>query len=67
MLSKEQMDKSLRKNSAMKAFMLKEFRILFRTPAYLLNCVIAAMIWPAFAAVGMLGSGVLKSEEGKNF
>lgn len=64
-LSKEQMDKSLRKNSAMKAFALKEFRILFRTPSYLLNCVLSGLIWPVFVVIGMLGSGALNSEEGK--
>lgn len=63
-LSKEQMNKNLQKNSAMKAFMLKEFRILFRTPSYLLNCVISGMIWPIFVVIGMLGSGALNSEEG---
>lgn len=62
-LSKEQMDRSLRKNSAMKAFMIKEFRILFRTPSYLLNCVLSGLIWPVFMLVGKLGSGAMNSDE----
>jgi ABC-2 type transport system permease protein len=63
-LSSEQLDKSLRRNSAMKAFMLKEIRILFRTPSYLLNCVIGSFIWPVFIIIGMFGSGSVNSDQG---
>lgn len=34
-----------------KAYLLKEIRILFRTPAFFTNCVIPNFIWPIFVMV----------------
>lgn len=62
-LSKEQLEKTVKQNSASKAFMLKELKILFRTPAYIMNCVISSFIWPVFFALGIFGSGSMKDPE----
>ncbi|HWR61670.1 MAG TPA: hypothetical protein VN580_08680 [Clostridia bacterium] len=37
-----------RQASALKAYTLKELRLLFRTPAYFMNCVLMNFIYPVF-------------------
>src|SRR5665648_19649 len=48
--SKELSRKSIR-SSVMKAYVLKELRILFRTPAYFINCILLNFIWPIFLII----------------
>ncbi|WP_010274924.1 putative ABC transporter permease subunit [Paenibacillus senegalensis] len=45
-LSGEQMDRQTRQNSVVTSFLLKEMRILIRTPAYFTNCVLLSFLWP---------------------
>lgn len=59
-LSREQFEKNVKQNSALMAFTVKELRILFRTPAYVMNCVISSFIWPIFLGIGILTSGSAK-------
>lgn len=47
-LTSEQFEKSITKNSAIKAYVIKELRLLFRTPSYFINCVIINFILPVF-------------------
>ncbi|SHJ87285.1 ABC-2 type transport system permease protein [Anaerobranca californiensis DSM 14826] len=56
-LTEEQLSKSTRKNSPLKSYISKELKILFRTPAFLLNCVIINFLWPVFIAFPLLASG----------
>jgi ABC-2 type transport system permease protein len=56
-LTAEQLSKSTRKNSPLKSYISKELKILFRTPAFLLNCVIINFLWPIFMAFPLLASG----------
>ncbi|SET22758.1 putative ABC transporter permease subunit, partial [Anaerobranca gottschalkii] len=56
-LTAEQLSKSTRKNSPLKSYISKELKILFRTPAFLLNCVIINFLWPVFMAFPLLASG----------
>lgn len=56
-LSKDQMEKSTRQNSIIKAYTLKELKILFRTPAFLMNCVIINFLWPVFFSIGAFSAG----------
>jgi len=42
------LDKKIKESSHLEAYLKKEFRILFRTPAYLTNCVGINLIWPVF-------------------
>lgn len=57
-LSKEQFSKSTSSSSPMKAYILKEIRMLVRTPVYFLNCVIMNFIWPLFFIIPIIiGSG----------
>ena len=62
-LSSEQLDKTVKQNSAWKAFMQKELRILFRTPAYIMNCVISSFIWPVVMGIGIFSSGSINDPE----
>lgn len=41
-------DKKIKQSSQAGAYLKKEFKILFRTPAYLMNCVGINLIWPIF-------------------
>lgn len=45
-LSDQQIDKEMKSSSVMKSFVMKEIRILFRTPAYFINCVLMNFMWP---------------------
>lgn len=50
-LSTEQLGKASMQNSALKAYTLKELRLLFRTPAYLINCILPNFIWPVLILI----------------
>lgn len=45
-LSYKEFNKSSEKNSKLKSYVLKELKLLLRTPAYLQNCVIGGVIFP---------------------
>ncbi|KOA18953.1 hypothetical protein CLHOM_26930 [Clostridium homopropionicum DSM 5847] len=52
-LSGEQFAKATSQNSVFKAYVLKEIKLLFRTPAYFINCVILNFLWPIFLLIPM--------------
>lgn len=52
-LSGEQFVKATSQNSVFKAYVLKEIKLLFRTPAYFLNCVIINFLLPVFLLIPM--------------
>jgi ABC-2 type transport system permease protein len=57
LLHKDELRKFSVKNSALKAFAMKEIKILFRTPPYFINCVLTNFLWPflllfAFGGIG---------------
>jgi ABC-2 type transport system permease protein len=58
-LSTQEFDRELEESSSIKSYTLKELRILFRTPAYLMNCVIMNFLWPVFFIIPMLAQGNL--------
>ncbi|WP_139903501.1 putative ABC transporter permease subunit [Clostridium thermarum] len=62
-LSGKQLEKTIVQSSALKAFMMKELKILFRTPSYLMNCVISSFMWPIILGIGIFSSGSLNSRE----
>jgi ABC-2 type transport system permease protein len=45
-LSNAELYKATEQNSVLKAYTIKELKILFRTPAYFLNCVVINFFWP---------------------
>ena len=46
--NEEILEKKIKESSHLETYLKKEFRILFRTPAYLTNCVGINLIWPIF-------------------
>ena len=50
-LTKEESARINRRSSARKAYFKKEWRQLFRTPVYFLNCALMTFIWPVIFAV----------------
>lgn len=47
-LNNYEISKATRENSMIKAYTLKELKILFRTPSYFMNCVLMNFLWPVF-------------------
>ena len=41
--------KNLKEHGIFKAYVLKEFKVLMRTPSFFINCVIINILWPIFA------------------
>lgn len=45
-LSKGDFSKATVQNSLLKAYTMKELKILFRTPSYFMNCILINFLWP---------------------
>ncbi|MCY6355249.1 putative ABC transporter permease subunit [Clostridium sp. ZS2-4] len=56
-LSKEQFSKEIVENSLLKSYLMKEMKILLRTPAYFMNCVFVNLLWPLFLLIPFLAGG----------
>ena len=41
--------KNIKSNKPLKAYISKEFKILFRTPSFFINCIVINIIWPIIA------------------
>jgi len=50
-ISAEELSRKSIRSSVMKSYVLKELRILFRTPAYFINCILLNFIWPIFLLI----------------
>lgn len=50
-LSNKEFTKSTSESSILKAYVMKEFRMLFRTSVYFLNCVLMNFLWPVFVLI----------------
>lgn len=59
-LSAEEMTKNTIRNSAVRTYIGKELKTLFRTPAFLLNCVIINFLWPVFMFLPLISQGGLE-------
>lgn len=53
-MKNSEFSKATKKNSIIFSYTIKELKILFRTPAYLLNCVIMSFLWPIFFIIPMV-------------
>ncbi len=47
----------MKQRSVFASYVKKEFRILFRTPAYFMNCILINLIWPVFLYIVYLLQG----------
>lgn len=50
-LNNKDLQKVSRKSSPIKSLVIKELRILFRTPIYFMNCIIMNFLWPVFLLI----------------
>jgi len=48
------LSKNVAKSSVMKAYIVKELKLLIRTPVYFINCILMNFIWPLMLLVVML-------------
>lgn len=55
-VSDEELDKQTAQSTTTKAFLIKEFKVLFRTPAYFLNCVLICFLWPILVSIPLFTS-----------
>ncbi len=51
------MEKSLRSRKPMVSYMVKEWKILRRTPVFFTNCILITLIWPVFVIIASLMTG----------
>ncbi len=63
-LSSNELIKNTSQNSSLKIYIIKELKILFRTPIYFMNCVLMNFLWPIFLLIPIFAqkgvSGQLK-------
>ncbi|MDF2725672.1 MAG: hypothetical protein K0Q59_5349 [Paenibacillus sp.] len=55
-ISGSQLDKQTSQQSALMSLVTKEFRILLRTPAFFMNCVLLAVLWPFLMLIPYLSN-----------
>lgn len=53
-LSSEEMLRAVRKRSKIRAYVVKELKIAFRTPIYFMNCIMLSALWPVFLLIPMI-------------
>ncbi|KYH35347.1 hypothetical protein CLTEP_07510 [Clostridium tepidiprofundi DSM 19306] len=52
-LTSDELKKNTKQNSIIKSYTIKEIRILLRTPAYFMNCVLMNFLWPVVILIPM--------------
>ena len=50
-LTSNELIKNTTQKSSLKVYVLKELKILFRTPIYFMNCVLMNFLWPVFLLI----------------
>lgn len=64
-LSKEELDQNTTQSSALKSYTIKELKLLFRTPAYFMNCVLMNFLFPVFLLIPVFSQPQILSEVGQ--
>lgn len=63
-LSSYELKKNTIQKSSLKVYVLKELKLLFRTPIYFMNCVLLNFLWPIFLMIPVFtaksGTGQIK-------
>lgn len=50
-ITSKELVKSVSQNSSIKTLVIKELKILFRTPTYFMNCILMNFLWPVFILI----------------
>ena len=53
-LSQKEFERTVVQSSIIKAFVLKELRLLIRTPIYFMNCIMMNFLWPIFFLIPVM-------------
>lgn len=61
-ISEEESNRIVRKNNPVRTYVLKELKLLLRTPIYFLNCFLMTLIWPLIIVIMFIGN--IFSDEG---
>ncbi len=64
-LSKRELEESTVQSSSLKSYTVKELKILFRTPAYFMNCVLMNFLFPVIFLIPFFSQPQMMSELGK--
>jgi ABC-2 type transport system permease protein len=64
-LTSEEFDESTTQNSAVKSYLIKELKILFRTPAYFMNCVLMNLLFPVILLIPIFSQPEITNSLGK--
>lgn len=56
-LSDEQLNKTLKQKNLIISYTIKELKLLLRTPAYVINCVLTEFIMPIMFIIGFISGG----------
>lgn len=64
-LSNEELEQSTIQSSSLKSYTIKELKLLFRTPAYFMNCVLMNFLFPIIFLIPVLSQPELVSQLGK--
>lgn len=57
-ISKEALNKSVQRRNILSTYIKKEYKLLFRTPVYLMNCVIMALLPAIMVSVSLFSSDI---------
>jgi ABC-2 type transport system permease protein len=60
-LSSEELDRSTASTPVTRAYVIKELRLLTRSPIAFLNCVLMNFLWPVLIIVMLIGGGQLET------
>ncbi len=60
-LSSQELDKSTASTPVARAYVMKELRLLVRSPIAFLNCVLMNFLWPVLIIVMLIGGGQLET------
>lgn len=55
-MNEAELSKAVSRKSVVMSYTIKELKLLFRTPAYFINCVIIVLIWPLVIIIPMFFS-----------
>lgn len=62
-MSSEEMSRAVRKRSKVRAYVVKELKVAFRTPIYFMNCIMLSLLWPVFFLIPMIAGVFNESTE----
>jgi len=63
-VDREQLTREIAQSSVLKAYTMKELKLLFRNPVYFMNCVMMNFLWPVFLIIPFFAQPNLRQQLG---